>query len=47
MEVAEDHLAIAAALWSAAAACRASGPHAQSVSQVIDRVRATAEDPQP
>jgi tetratricopeptide (TPR) repeat protein len=47
MEVAEDHLAAAAALWSAAAPCRASGPQAQSVSQVIDRVRATAEDPQP
>jgi hypothetical protein len=47
MDVSEDNLAAAAALWSAAAPCRASGPQAQSVSQVIDRVRATAEDPQP
>jgi hypothetical protein len=47
VEVAEDDLAAASNLWDAAVACRASGPDAQAVSHVVERLRTAAEDPQP
>lgn len=47
VEVAEDDLAAASRLWEAAADCRAGGPDAEAVSQVIERLRTQAEDSRP
>jgi tetratricopeptide (TPR) repeat protein len=47
VETAEDDLAAASQLWDAAGDCRAPGPDAQAVSQVIERLRAVSEDPPP